>query len=481
MSLRPSFKLSLPVVALALLIAFAAWPGMGAPQVEAAVSGISVNSHLGGDGDSITVTVTGTNTDSPLNVTNTSDETFTVVSCDDLGDAGANDCDTPPTGGGTGTINLVNGVLEGNYSLVLSMVLNCSSVEQITVTADDASATNRTEQVFCVPDDNDPQVVVRKEAATGANFDFDWDASGGNCVVDAEGTVDLDNDGSFDLDDNDRAEFWCESGVQLVVGEQDDAAFSGISGCTESTEGVDDISGDSVTFDISDLEVGDTATCTWNNGFGATSTAVISQVTSVQVVANPIIACGGTTAVQVTLRNASGGPAPAGTSVTATSSAGGTFQPASTLTGTFPFSFATFLYQAPANFNGVTTITVRTDNLVSGSVNVQVTCGATVAPTVVATAGPLKPPSAGDGGLLGGNSGGSGFGPYLPSTLAAAVAALVLGITLAARRWSAVAVAEVPVAQPVRVTSARSNSGGGFAVLASLALIGVALFLKRRS
>jgi hypothetical protein len=101
-----------------------------------------------------------------------------------------------------------------------------------------------------------------------------------------------------------------------------------------------------------------------------------------------------------------------------------------------------------------------------------------VAPTVVATAGPLKPPSAGDGGLLGG-SGGSGFGPYLPSTLAAAVAALVLGITLAARRWSAAAVAEVPVAQPVRVTSGRSNSGGGFAVLASLALIGVALFLKR--
>jgi hypothetical protein len=40
-------------------------------------------------------------------------------------------------------------------------------------------------------------------------------------------------------------------------------------------------------------------------------------------------------------------------------------------------------------------------------------------------------------------------------------------------------VAEVPVAQPVRVTSGRSNSGGGFAVLASLALIGVALFLKR--
>jgi hypothetical protein len=353
-------------------------------------------------------------------------------------------------------------------------------VEQITVTATESAGTaqTRTLQVFCVPDDNDPQVVVRKEAATGANFDFDWDASGGDCVVDAEGSIDLDNNGSFDLDDNDRAEFWCESGVDLVVGEQDDAQFDSISGCTESSDGVDDITGDSVSFDISELSAGETVTCTWNNGFGATATAIAGPVTSVQVVASPIIACGGTTAVQVTLRNASGGPAPAGTSVTATSSAGGTFQPASTLTGSFPFSFATFLYQAPANFSGVTTITVRTSNLVSGSVNVQVTCGATVVPTT--TAGPLKPPSAGDGGLLGGDSGGSGFGPYLPSTLAAMVAAVAVALTLGARRWMTAEQSVMAAPEPVRTAQPRGGSGRGFAVLASLALIGLALFLKRR-
>jgi hypothetical protein len=476
MSLRPTFKLSLPVVALALLIAFAAWPGLRPQTAEATISSLTANSLIGDT--SLTITVKGTTGNGNLTVTNSSAENFTVNSCTD----GSGACPAPG-GGGTPTIILDTTAADApNYTLVLSMALSCgSSVEQITITATESAGTaqTRTLPVFCVPDDNDPQVVVRKEAATGANFDFNWDASGGNCVVDAEGTVDLDNDGSFDLDDNDRAEFWCENPVTLVVGEQDDAAFSGISGCTESTEGVDDISGDSVTFDISDLEVGDTATCTWNNGFEATATAIAGPVTSVQVVAQNILSCGGTTAVQVTLRNASGGPAPAGTSVTASSSAGGTFQPATTLTGTFPFSFATFLYQAPPTFSGVATITVRTDNLVSGSVNIQVICGATVVPT--ATVGPLKPPSAGDGGLLGGDGGGSGFGPYLPSTLAAAVAALIVAITLAARRWSTLAAPVTHGVQPARVTSRRSNSGGGFAVLASLALIGLALFLKRRS
>jgi len=482
MSFGSSIKLTLPLAFLALLVAFASWPGVRPRPAEAAVNSISASSLLRGDGDSITITVTGTNANSPLAVTNNSDETFTVVSCNDLGDAGTNDCDIAPTGGGTGTINLNNGVLEGNYSLVLSMVLNCSDVESITVTADDASAVNRTVTVICVPNDSVPQVIIEKQATDDSvDYNFDWD-SDDTCAVLLNGTVDVDDNGSFDLEDNDEAWFFCENSVtSLVVNEDDDLNFLEIEDCTEASEGVDDISGATIDFDISELESNDTVHCTWVNGeLAATATAVAGPVTSVQVVANNITSCGGTTAVQVTLRNATGGPAPAGTSVTATSSAGGTFQPASTLTGNFPFSFATFLYQAPANFNGLTTITVRTSNNVAGVVNIQITCAAVVVPTPVVTVSPLKPPSAGDGGLLGGSSGG-GFSPYLPSGLAATVAALALGLTVLARRQAAVAPAVVSLpAASIDAGARKAQRGSGFAVMVSLLLVAVALLAQRR-
>jgi hypothetical protein len=345
------------------------------------------------------------------------------------------------------------------------------------VTADDADAGSRSLTVFCVPDDNDPQVIVSKDSDSGFDADFNWDASGGDCVVDAEGVVELDDDGSFELDDNDQAEFWCESGVTLVVGEVDDGDFGGISGCSESTEGVADISGDSVTFDISELEVGDTVSCTWNND-GFIPTVVVGPATSVQVAASNIVGCGGTTAVQVTVRNASGGPAPAGTSVTASSSAGGTFQPSATLTSAFPFTFATFLYQAPANFSGVATITVRTNNNVTGVVNIQVAC--TTAPAPAPTA-PLRPPSAGSGGLIGGDSSGGGrFGPYLPSAFAVSIAAAVLGGTLMVRRREMAVETVASGSAPAASSRSTGSSSAGFAILASLVLTGVALFLRSR-
>jgi hypothetical protein len=358
------------------------------------------------------------------------------------------------------------------------VTLSCTDVEVVTVTATHQSDSAPAAQIVCVPN-NVGTVIVEKQSDDNGSYDFDWDADG-TCAVVVNGTVDVDNDGTFDLEDNDEARFFCDDDVDtLVVDEDDDASFTEIDDCTESTEGVADIDGSTVTFAVNELESNDTIQCTWDNfGVEATATAVVSDVTSVTVFASPIISCGGTTAVQVTLRNASGGPAPAGTSVTATSSAGGTFQPSTTLTGNFPFSFATFLYQAPANFNGVTTITVRTNNLVSGSVNVQVTCGATVVPTT--TAGPLKPPSAGDGGLLGGDSGGPGFGPYLPSTLAAMIAAVAVALTIGARRWMTAEQPAVAAPEPVQAAQSRGGSGRGFAILASLALLGLALFLKRR-
>jgi hypothetical protein len=52
MSLRPSFKLSLPVATLALLIAFAAWPGGLSQPAEANVSSVNAAGDVddvGGD------------------------------------------------------------------------------------------------------------------------------------------------------------------------------------------------------------------------------------------------------------------------------------------------------------------------------------------------------------------------------------------------------------------------------------------------
>jgi hypothetical protein len=474
MSLRPSFKLSLPLAALALLIALAAWPGVRPQTAEATVNSLTANSLVGDT--SLSITVAGTAGAGNLVVTTTSgggDETFTFSSCSIASCTVAD----VTAGNGTNSLTFNTAGVAGSYSLVLTMALNCTDIESITVTADDADAGSRSLTVFCVPDDNDPQVIVSKDSDSGFDADFNWDASGGDCVVDAEGVVELDDDGSFELDDNDQAEFWCESGVTLVVGEVNDGDFDGISGCSESSEGVEDISGDTVTFDISELEPGDTVSCTWHNE-DFVPTVVVGPVTSVQVAAANIVGCGGTTAVQVTVRNASGGPAPAGTSVTASSSAGGTFQPSATLTGNFPFSFATFLYQAPVNFNGVATITVRTNNNVTGVVNIQVACSTAPAPAPTA---PLRPPSAGSGGLIGGDgSGGGGFGPYLPSAFAASIAAAVLGGTLMSRRREAPVepVASVS-AQPVS-RQARDSSGAGFAILASLALTGIALFLRSR-
>jgi hypothetical protein len=237
-----------------------------------------------------------------------------------------------------------------------------------------------------------------------------------------------------------------------------------------------------VQFDPGDLN-GGTIRCTWENfgGAEATATAVAGPVTTVQVQANNITSCGGTTAVQVVLRNASGGPAPAGTSVTASSTAGGQFLPAATLTGNFPFSFATFLYQAPANFNGVATISVRTSNNVVGSTSIQIICGA-AAPVPTAappTTGPLRPPSAGDGGLLGGGgSDGPGFGPYLPSTVAAVFAGLVLAATLLARRFGSDPAPAL--ASRASATAPSSRRRGGYALLLSLAWVGATVLLKRR-
>ena len=489
MSLRPSFKVSLPVAAIALLIAFAAWPGFQAADVSANVTSLTAGEDADVDGGTVSITVVAQDDDTNLTIVASGGGAGTTLALNSCDLPGAETATCVDSDGSATGVTIDTSAVESSVdttpetlTVSLTLTLDCSTTTVITVTATQ-DGTSDSDEVVCLAG-NVGTIIVEKQTDSDDSFTFDWDteSSADECALFVEGSfVEFDDNGSFELQDNDEAEFFCEASVDaLVVDERDDGTFSEINDCDESDAGVDDISGSSVRFDPGDLN-GGSVRCQWDNfgGAEATATAVAGPVTSVTVTAANITGCGGTTAVQVTLRNASGGPAPAGTSVAATSSAGGTFLPSSTLTANFPFSFATFIYQAPATFSGVATITVRTNNNVAGSVNIQVICGATVAPTASATAGPLRPPSAGDGGLLRGGGGGSGFAPYLPSALAVAAAALVLGITLAARRWSTIASPVAHVAQAARATSARSSSGGGFAVLASLALIGLALFRKR--
>jgi hypothetical protein len=60
------------------------------------------------------------------------------------------------------------------------------------------------------------------------------------------------------------------------------------------------------------------------------------------------------------------------------------------------------------------------------------------------------------------------------------VAAVAVALTLGARRWMTAEQSVMAAPEPVRTAQPRGGSGRGFAVLASLALIGLALFLKRR-
>ncbi|HWC31062.1 MAG TPA: hypothetical protein VG845_13365, partial [Dehalococcoidia bacterium] len=311
MTRTPPIKLSLAVAAIAMLIAIAAFPGVTPRGAEATVSPIGVSDTIGEDGQVITITINGTDDDGTLTVTNgAAAETFTVVSCNADGVACA------PAGNGTGSVTLDTDALADPYELVLTMTLDCTDAEVITVSADDDDNT-ATRDIICVEDDDDPEVIVEKESNDSADYDFDWDADG-TCVVVTNDEIDSGSAGTFDLEDEEQALFFCDDDVdELIVDEDQDGNFSGILDCDEGDEGIDDIDGSTIDFDLSELEVSDTVSCTWlNEGAIATATAIAGPVTSVQVTASNITSCGGTTAVQVFLRNASGGPAPAGTSVT---------------------------------------------------------------------------------------------------------------------------------------------------------------------
>ncbi len=358
--------------------------------------------------------------------------------------------------------------VDGLYTATAILTLDCSDVEAVTVTATHNADSTPVATVYCVPSLSDEDVEIEKQSDDNDSYTFDWDADNGNCLVIADdGTIEFDNDGSFDLEDNDEAEFYCESGVDLTIDERDDHDFVAIDHC-ENDDGVD-VHGSSAVFDINDLD--STAFCTWINDedFHVTPTVVIGPPTSVSIIlTSAAIDCGRSTLVQVIPRSASGGPTSAGTTLVMTSSLGGTFQPSSTIVNLFPVSLANFLYTAPADVSGTTTITARAGN-VQTTASVQIVCEV-VTPTT--TAAPLRPPSAGDGGLL--NSSGTN---YLPVALTIAAAAAVLALTAASRRF-AFATAD---AESATTPEAMTNSGnpGGFALLVSFVMLAIALLAWR--
>jgi hypothetical protein len=418
-----SWKFPIALAVLAVIVAFVAQPGAGPRTAEAALTGNVTSSNQSfNSGSSVAITVPAQDDDGDLVVT-ASSGTLTLATCDVTG---ADDCGTI-TGSGTGTVTVADDVGDGTpqaLTLVLSLSATCSRVGSITVTATQGTSTGVT--VICL---GDPQAEVEKQADDNGHYDFDWDASGGNCALVVEGDfVEFDDSGGFDLQDNDRARFYCETPVNLTVDEADDFNFVGIGDCDEGDPGIDDISGSSVLFDVSELGSSGTVRCTFvNSEVHPTPTVVVGPATSVAIVLSaPVINCGGSTLVQVLPRNASGGPAAAGTTISVTSSLGGSFQPATSLTSAFDVGLATFLYTAPANVNGVTVITARAGNAIADT-TVQIVCQ-TAPATSVPTSPPLAPPSAGNGGLL--DSSGT---DYLPAALAIVAAAMGLSTIALAR------------------------------------------------
>jgi hypothetical protein len=425
-----SWKLPIALAVLAGFAAFVAWPGAGPRVVEADIAAGAVVSNVDSfsSGSSAQITVTGQDFDGDLTVS-APGATLTLVSCNVAADAG--DCSASVSGSPSAAITVDSTGADGNatadpLTLVLNLTDTCSRVADITVTGAQ-DATSRNISVICL---GDPQARVEKQADDNGHYDFDWDASGGNCALVVEGDfVEFDDAGSFDLQNNDRADFYCENPVNLTVDEADNFDFVAIDDCDEGDPGIDDISGSSILFDVSELGSSGTVRCTFvNSEITPTPTVVIGPATYVSIVLSaPVINCGGSTLVQVLPRNASGGPAAAGTTISVTSSLGGEFQPASSVTSAFDVGLATFLYTAPVNANGVTTITARAGNVIATAA-VQIVCQ--VAPaTAVPTSPSLAPPSAGNGGLL------DSSGPnYLPEVLA--IVAAVIGLsTVAVTRW----------------------------------------------
>ncbi len=454
-----------------MFVVFAAWIG-GAPRsAEADVTSVASSIMVGSDGSAATITVNATDTDAVMSVTTAGgggDDLFAFVSCADPDDCTA--AITVQGGGASVDVDSSDASIDAAYTLTLTLTLECSGgPEAITITGDDTDAGLESVVIYCAPSLFDEDVEIEKQSDDNGSYTFDWDASGGNCLVfDDDGNVEFDNDGSFDLKDNKEAQFYCESSVDLTIDERDDNDFVAIDDC-ENDDGVD-VNGSSADFDISDLD--SKAFCTWINDadFHATPTVVVGIPASISIVlTSATINCGGSTLVQVAPRSASGGPVTAGTTLVMTSSLGGSFQPSSTITSLFPITLANLLYTAPVDANGTTTITARAGN-VQTSVSVQIVCQ--VAPTPSATSAPLRPPSAGDGGLLG-SSGPS----YLPLALALAAAAAVLALTAGARRF-ALATAETP-GVTISGTSEGSTQPGGFALLASLVMLAVALLARR--
>jgi hypothetical protein len=467
MTLLSSWRISGALAILALLAAFAAWPA-GPSRVEADVDSVIPDALVVSEGGTVDIDIAGSaTTDGTVLQVDTSAGSLDEVACDDDADA--------TCGAFTGPGASVNWAeVTGPYTATVQLTApaDCDPPVSITITATHDGDSTPVATILCVENVNDPDVVIEKQSDTNDEFDFDWSASSGDCVVSADdGTLEFDDDGTFDLEDNDNASFWCEASVRLFITEDDDFDFIGIDDCDEGDDGVDDISGSSVEFDISDIDPGDTVFCTWVNeeDFFFTPTAVVGQAASVSIIlGSGVVDCGRATLVQVIPRSSSGGPAAAGTTIILTSSLGGTFQPSSTLTSAFPISLGNFLFTAPDDVDGVTTITARAGN-VQTTAAVQIVCE--VAPAT-STAAPLAPPSAGDGGLL--ESSGTS---YVPAALAIAAAAVVLGLTAATRRFAAVPAETSESRVPGAVTG--MERPGGFALLVSFVMLVVALLARR--
>ncbi|MGE3983902.1 MAG: hypothetical protein AB7G38_07000, partial [Dehalococcoidia bacterium] len=405
---------SLTVAIAAVMAVLMLVPGsrLGPSVVSADVSGISAGASTVTDNQQVSITVTAQDDDGALQIsTNDSDDLLTVNSCSGAGSCGAGTI----TGNGTSSVSIntdaasIDGnVIADSFTVNLTLRADCDNVtETITVTASQPGGASRSTSITCNPVSTALRLSINKQANfTNASFPFVYSVNGGTCVATKGGsTVGSGSSDDFSLSDNQTAVLDCTAGSVVTVQEQVDSTVVDVS-CSDAA-GVT-VGSRSVRVNASQSD--GNVSCTFHNNVVSTVPASI-QLSAAQLTPN----CGTSTTLSAYVIGANGAVVPNGTVVTFSATPG-------TLNATSATTFngvATVTYTAPANFANMVTI-IASSGSATASGQIRVVCVGAVAPVAptqapsapapTATPRPatpplvVAPPSAGDGGLLDGNS-----------------------------------------------------------------------------
>ncbi len=406
------WRLTVAIAAVMAVLMLVPGSRLGPSAVSADVASISAGANPVIDNQQVTITVSAQDDDGALQIsTGDADDLLTVNSCTGAGPCGA----ATITGNGTSSVSINTDAasIDGNMTsetLTVSLTLRAdcdNATETITVTASQPGGVSRSTTITCNPVSNTLRLTINKQANyTNASFPFVYSVSGGTCVATKGGsTVGTGSSDDFSLSDNQSAVLDCTAGSVVTVQEEVDSSIVDVS-CSDSA-GVT-VGSRSVRVNASQSD--GSVACTFHNTVVSTVPASI-QLSAAQLTPN----CGTSTTLSAYVIGANGAVVPNGTVVTFSASPGTlSATSAATVNGV-----ATVTYTAPVNYANLVTI-VASSGSATASGQIRVVCVGAVAPVAptqapsapapTATPRPatpplvVAPPSAGDGGLLDGDS-----------------------------------------------------------------------------